>query len=564
MGKKKSKRRASNLNETTVQYDGVVENKESRLPNETEDVGMASNSCDVTVRVVTKKIKWWEKIIYCLAKNILEQKEQQIDHLNDELFKLKEEYNILEKKYNDLSTDIPNREIEEKNKGREIEKQDLLNSLKSLFTETKESMTIEDALRQITEALKRYKAESLDARKGIDSMQNAINEAKAQRVQYEREANAFKSKFDEVSKRIAEIEGTDKGELVVRIEQTQASLVEQQNLVVERDKQIGEFKIAKTKAEDLIVSLQRDLNEERTAHRVTKEECHTKVDELKAIHRSVLETKDKEYAEKVCKLKDEHQTEINKAKMDFIKELRKTEEVYRDELKKKEDALNRTINTQNNTIATLEGKLQLEANLLRSEAEKAAERLYTFLKGNEIMVACSDDYKEKVEEKLQDVIYEAKQMYQVIKEISQVKTPSEWVGALTKYFISQIEENTSLLNRILKYYAMSNVPFMLDAERKNGIYFVRNNMTQAYRDIVPLLFQCGITPIIPFAFVETKDEGLYEVAGQFNDIESFCPGNMSEHINHIERSSKDLADVITGIIRVGYVIKNEKAQIITQ
>jgi hypothetical protein len=82
-----------------------------------------------------------------------------------------------------------------------------------------------------------------------------------------------------------------------------------------------------------------------------------------------------------------------------------------------------------------------------------------------------------------------------------------------------------------------------------------------------LLAQCGIIPIIPSAFVENKDEGMYEVAGQFNDIESFCPGNMSEHIGHIERGTDGLSGVIIGITRVGYIIRNKKiikAQVITQ
>lgn len=627
MSKKKSKGGTFNSKETLqpVQHNDVAERKSEVLetqkkqtpqtPTEEEGANVASVSDDSTAETGAKKLKWWEKIGCRLAKNSLERKELRIKTLEDESKEQKEQITTLDATVKNLKGEITSRdaqlakaEIKAKKEGRESEVQNLLNKLTSQFDEAKDAMTIEDALRQIISALERYKAEISGAKRDTESVkQNAIDEANAKKVQYvnkfnalkvklEEETNALKTEltkkaevqkveadrqmlkaqqlFDEASKRIADIETTDKGELVLKLEQTQASLTEQQNLVAERDKQIGVLEIAKSKAEEQIASLQKDLKNERDAHKATKDECRTKVDGLKVTHMSDLEAKDKAHAEKVSKLNDEHQVEIGKIKVDHGEELKKKDDIHRAEMEKEqaitktiENALNETISTQKDSIAGLESKLQAETDLLRIEAEQTAERLFDFLKKNEIMVACDEDYKDKVEEKLHDVVYEAKRMNQAIKDMPQAKTPSEWIDTLTEYLVSQIDENTSLLNRVLKYYAMSNVPFMLDAERENGIYFVRKSMTQVYNDVVSLLAQCGITPIIPSAFVENKDEGQYEVAGQFNDIESFCPGNMSEHIDHIERSIGGLAGVIIGITRVGYVIKNEKvikAQVIIQ
>ena len=603
--------------------------------NNEEDADIKSASQELFGKTETKKMKWWERIGCRLAKKIFNENEMQIKKLEEKKNELNETINNLEEnikklvgeitskneEFEKLRNSIPIKEEEAQKRGREEAVNNLFSALKQKFDVARNAMNNEEALREICRQIESLKDELKTTKSKVEGAQkSAINDAESARKQYEKDKTDFKNKLekekkdfedklqkeaqekideakkqeenaqnqmkeaerktaeaqqrsDDADKRIAEIEATEKGELVIKLEQTENSLKDNQELVSKRDKQIEQLEEEKAKAIERINLLEKDLKKEKELHTATKKEWSEKVDGLKAEHKDNLKVKEKEHADNIKNLKDEHQTNINNIKANHDEELKMKDNAHRTEIEKeqakakvKEEELKDIISAHKSSIENLEFKLQAEADILRTEAEQATQHLFEFLKDNEIMVACDDDYKDKVEEKLQDVVYEAKQMCQLVKDMPKVQSPSEWIKNLTDYFVGQIDKNTSLLNRLLKYYAMSNVPFMLDAERENGIYFIRKNISQAYDLMASLLAQCGIIPIIPSAFVENKDEGMYEVAGQFNDIESFCPGNMSEHIGHIERGTDGLSGVIIGITRVGYIIKNEKiikAQVIT-
>lgn len=614
----------------------LVYDKEEESPQKTETTDTDKKSEEKKMSAKSKKIKWWDKLVCRMAKKHLKEKDMQIenlektnndlsstiDTLEEQIAKLQVEITSQKDKFEELNASLPSREEKAKQVGKKEAEGNLLEALKQRFVVARDTMNYEEALRLICNqieklndnlktanrdvesairdasndadyARKRYEKEAAELKKKLEQenenikkrlendAQEKINEANAQKKNAEEQIKEAAQKTaeaqqrsDDADKRVAEIEATDKGELVVKLEQAEASLNENNALLAERYRLIKQLQTEKAKAKERIESLESDLVKEKDSHNATKKEWRDNVDGMKASHRSELKTKDEEYADNIKNIKEGHQTEINNIKASHNEVLREKDDIHRSEIEKeqakakaKENELNDVIGTQKDVIRGLENKLQTEANMLRTEAELTSQRLFEFLKENEIMAACDDGYKDNVEEKLQDIVYEAKQMCQAIKDMPQAKTPSEWINTLTEYFESQIDKNTSLINRVLKFYAMSNVPFMLDSERDNGIYFVRKNMNQAYDYIASLLAQCGIIPIIPSAFVENKDEGLYEVEGQFNDIESFCPGNMSQHVEYVERSSDGLSGIIVGITRVGYIIKNEKvikAQVIAQ
>lgn len=522
----------------------------------------------------------------------------QIDTLKSEIKDLKE-------------TQLP----QSKSDGKNEENKAILEKIKSKFIDLKDVMTIDEALKKIIEAIENYKQKVSEADDNVKQQKNALNseyekkkkeleesnskrrkeldtefkqkeeflqkqfDSKIKEVEYQQKVaekayNEAKSLSDSAEQRIKEIEASDKGVLTTKLEQIQGELNDSSNQVTTLNTQIDDLNSEINNYKKQISSLQSKLTDEQKAHQKTKETNKTEREQLKVSHKSELKDKEIEYQNRISQLKDEHQNELANINDAHQKELKKKDEDHLSEITQekqkaedRETKLKDVISSQKSSISELEEKLQIESDLLRNEAVQIAETLCQFLKDNEIMAACDDDYKDKVEEKLQDVVYEAEQMYQAIKGLPQAKTPSEWVETLTKLLTQQMEENTSLLNRVLKYYAMSNVPFMIDSERGNGIYFIRKHMSQAYDYINSILAQCGIVPIIPAAFVENKDEGHYEVEGQFNDIESFCPGNMSEHLEHVERSSQSQSDMIIGITRVGYIIKNKqiiKAQVITK
>lgn len=548
-----------------------------------------------------------------------EQNSETIDELKKQIEDKDKEANEHTEKIQQLQNDNKKLKDEElpnsKTSGKQEENKAILEKIKSKFIDLKDVMTIDEALKKIIEAIENYKKKVSEADDNVKQQKNALNseyekkkkeleesnskrrkeldtefkqkeevlkkqfDSKFKEVEYQQKVaekayNEAKSLSDSAEQRIKEIEASDKGVLTTKLEQIQGELNDSSNQVTTLNTQIDDLNSEINNYKKQISSLQSKLTDEQKAHQKTKETNKTEREQLNVSHKAKLKEKENEYQSKVGQLKDEHQNELANINDAHQKELKKKDEDHLSEITQekqkaedRETKLKDVISSQKSSISELETKLQIESDLLRNEAVQIAETLCQFLKDNEIMAACDDDYKDKVEEKLQDVVYEAEQMYQAIKGLPQAKTPSEWVETLTKLLTQQMEENTSLLNRVLKYYAMSNVPFMIDSERGNGIYFIRKHMSQAYDYINSILAQCGIVPIIPAAFVENKDEGHYEVEGQFNDIESFCPGNMSEHLEHIERSSQSQSDMIIGITRVGYIIKNKKiikAQVITK
>ena len=548
-----------------------------------------------------------------------EQNSETIDELKKQIEDKDKEANAHLEKIQQLQNDNKKLKDEElpnsKTRGKQEENKAILEKIKSKFIDLKDVMTIDEALKKIIEAIENYKKKVSEADDNVKQQKNALNseyekkkkeleesnskrrkeldtefkqkeefltkqfDSKFKEVEYQQKVaekayNEAKSLSDSAEQRIKEIEASDKGVLTTKLEQIQGELNDSSNQVTTLNTQIDDLNSEINNYKKQISSLQSKLTDEQKAHQKTKETNKTEREQLNVSHKAKLKEKENEYQSKVGQLKDEHQNELANINDAHQNELKKKDEDHLSEITQekqkaedRETKLKEVISSQKSSISELEKKLQIESDLLRNEAVQIAETLCQFLKDNEIMAACDDDYKDKVEEKLQDVIYEAEQMYQAIKGLPQAKTPSEWVETLTKLLTQQMEENTSLLNRVLKYYAMSNVPFMIDSERGNGIYFIRKHMSQAYDYINSILAQCGIVPIIPAAFVENKDEGHYEVEGQFNDIESFCPGNMSEHLEHIERSSQSQSDMIIGITRVGYIIKNKKiikAQVITK
>lgn len=548
-----------------------------------------------------------------------EQNSETIDELKKQIEDKDKEANEHTEKIQQLQNDNKKLKDEElpnsKTSGKQEENKAILEKIKSKFIDLKDVMTIDEALKKIIEAIENYKKKVSEADDNVKQQKNALNseyekkkkeleesnskrrkeldtefkqkeevlkkqfDSKFKEVEYQQKVaekayNEAKSLSDSAEQRIKEIEASDKGVLTTKLEQIQGELNDSSNQVTTLNTQIDDLNSEINNYKKQISSLQSKLTDEQKAHQKTKETNKTEREQLNVSHKAKLKEKENEYQSKVGQLKDEHQNELANINDAHQKELKKKDEDHLSEITQekqkaedRETKLKDVISSQKSSISELETKLQIESDLLRNEAVQITETLCQFLKDNEIMAACNDDYKDKVEEKLQDVVYEAEQMYQAIKGLPQTKTPSEWVETLTKLLTQQMEENTSLLNRVLKYYAMSNVPFMIDSERGNGIYFIRKHMSQAYDYINSILAQCGIVPIIPAAFVENKDEGHYEVEGQFNDIESFCPGNMSEHLEHIERSSQSQSDMIIGITRVGYIIKNKKiikAQVITK
>lgn len=488
----------------------------------------------------------FERIGCKLAKRYVEMLQQQIEdikaensekttQLNSELEDKKQKLADFKKETEQLKGSIAqlNKELFDKNdsfkaKTEELEKKskekkdEILKNIKSKFKDIiTDAMTIEEALEKISQALDDYKSKYTTAQSEIKSVKE-IEKESARRLK-------------EAEQRVTDIESSDNGLLTIELEKTKEKHEEEK----------------------------KELN---TRHNET-------LDKLKQEHKDELDKQDATHQVEIGKIKEENKRNIDRINSDNAEKLkqcneecsRKISEIQQ-EASNKERKLNEKLSEKQKTIGELETLLKNESEKHREKTIGVITKLHAFLKNNEVMAACCDEYRDKVEEKLRDLTFNSEEMMNEVIQLPQPKTPSEWDATLKSYVTDRIEENTSLINILLKYYVLSSLPFMIDAERDNGLYFIRKNIKEAHDYVIAILGQCNITPILPSLFVENINEGLYEVEGQFNDVESFCPGSINEHIEHIERSSEGLNNIIIGVARVGYLIGSEKiikAQVLT-
>ena len=568
-----------------------VENKEPEKSNkEGKKTGQADINNNSNASKNKTSLSFLERIGCMLAKKYIRRLEQQMDEVKEdnknELFKLESEYKRKEEDLNDKirtlkeeneklskKIDAVRTEKEDLTKAKEnLEKENLekekqyqekdqkakdeldgiLTDIQRIFKDIKtDGMTIEEALKKIAGVLEEYKDK-------VKSAQDEVKSVKERNEKAEKELNDAKQ-------RVTDIESSDKGALTLELENVRSTLDEKIALLADKDKEIGNLAKEKETADDKVKEICGQLDDEKKAHEDAVQKHKEESDELKNKHKEEIDSVIRQHKDKLAEQEQSHKAEVEKINNENAEKLRRKDEICDEKIASvraaaeiKEKELNARIEAKDNTIAELNTILKSESDSIRNRTIEVANNLHSFLIDNEVMVACCDEYRDKVEDKLQDLIFNSGEMIKEISQLPQAATPSQWEATLQTYIVERIEENTSLINILLKYYTMSNVPFMIDAERDNGIYFVRKNIKEAYDAVVTILRQCNITPILPSLFVENISEGLYEAEGQFNDIESFCPGSINEHIEHIERSSEGLNNIIIGVTRVGYLIGNEK------
>lgn len=514
------------------------------------------------------KITQLEDEIDRLKKNLsdIEKKRQnEISRHDEQERKLLDEIGQKEREKEDLKEELQKSAKAEKNSN--IEEQ-FFNKLTSRFAKLVEkNMTIDEAFNIISQKIAELERKCKDAALKIEEQENAIRK---DRETAERKKADLEKQLKDAEEHIHQMESSEKGELLKQIENYKRQLEEKENSINTLQSDINQVKTVNEK-----------LNEEKACLKSQLEESKEKYTKSKTSH-----------TEEMAKLKDDHQKEISKLKnanLDDMKKMKaeheeivqkltekhnEEEEMLKKQYDQEKDALNSVhkeemnnvqagfemvkkklndaIDGRNQTIQSLNEKLKSECHIIRHTSVEAVNNLFETLKANDVMAACSDDYIGKVEEKNQELLVGSKKLRNRINELPFVDTPSEWTALLSQIIYELLDDNSSVICKLLKYYALSNVPCMIDDKRDEGIYFIKKNISNAYNSLAVLLAQCYIAPIIPAIFVENVHEGEYEVEGSFNDVEAFCPGSINEHIEHIERDSDGLEGIIVGVTKVGY------------
>ena len=563
-------------------FDAIKKEKDE-LKTELDQLKGEKLECDNQLKELRSKNENFESEIKTCKdeKNALQtqlsSKDSEQEELNKQLTERKNEIESLNSSIS--SKDIEINELKKTNCSAEATKADtereLFKKLRNQFSYiiTKD-MTTDEALTIIYNK--------------IESLKSAVANAESEKETAIQNENAIKSSFEEAQKqkkeaedRAKQIESSDVGQLVQKVanfeKKSESQICEIETLKAYKikadediarltdDKKTLENQLENSKKENVafenkhkedITTLKQKHQEEITKLRnenndmlnKMKGEHEAAVLKLKVKHKEEEDALKKQNEEEKERLVSDHKEEINKIEAAHKEESSKMQADF----KNKEDKLNVEIKSKNESIQSLRDKMKSECESLRRSTEEAANNLFETLKANDVMNACGDDYIDKVEEKNQELLVGAKKLRTKICELPTTETPSEWTKQLSKVVCELFEDNSSIICKLLKYYAMSNVPCMIDNKREEGVCFIRKNISKAYSSLTILLSQCDITPIIPAIFVENIHESEYEVEGSFNDIESFCPGSINEHIEHIERDSDGLDGIIVGVTKVGF------------
>ena len=530
--------------------------------------------------------------IYKEEKDVLQAqlsgKDSELKRMNDELHELRNKLDrqltennnkIISLNSSINSKDEEINELKRINRSAEATKDDterkLFNTLRNQFSSiiTKD-MTTDEALFIIYNKIESLKSDVANAE---SEKKTAIQNENDIRSSLE-EAQRLKTDAEE---RVKQIESSDAGQLVQKVayleEKSESQVGEIETLragTIKAEEDIARLTDEKETLENQLEDSKKEnvalTNKHKEDISTLNQEHQAEILKLRDENRDKLNNMKREHEEAVLKLKEKHKEEEDTLKKqneeekerlvsDHKEEINKIEAAHKEEsskmqadFKNKEDELNVEIQSKNESIQSLRDKMKSECESLRKTSEEAANNLFETLKANEVMNACSDDYTDKVEEKNQELLVSAKKLRTKICELPTTETPSEWTKQLSKVVYELFEDNSSIICKLLKYYAMSNVPCMIDNKREEGVCFIRKNISKAYSSLTILLSQCDITPIIPAIFVENIHESEYEVEGSFNDIESFCPGSINEHIEHIERDSDGLDGIIVGVTKVGF------------
>ena len=563
-------------------FDAIKKEKDE-LKTELDQLKSEKQECDKQLEDLRSKNENQEGEIETCKKEKdalqtqLSRKDSELTELNKQLTERKNEIESLNSSISSKDEEI--NELKKTNCSAEATKADterelfkkLRNQFSSIITK---DMTTDEALTIIYNK--------------IESLKNVVANAESEKERAIQKENAIKSSFEEVKKqkkeaedRAKQIESSDAGQLVQKVanleKKSESQIDEIEKLKADKikaDEDIARLTDDKKTLENQLENSEKENvafeNKHKEEIATLKQKHQEEITKLCKENGDMLNEMKEEHVAAVLKLKEKHekkedalkkQNEEEKERLvsDHKEEINKIEAAHKEEsfmmqadFKNVKEKLNVEIKSKNDFIQSLRDKMKSECESLRRTSEEAANNLFETLKANDVMNACGDDYIDKVEEKNQELLVGAKKLRTKICELPTTETPSEWTKQLSKVVCELFEDNSSIICKLLKYYAMSNVPCMIDNKREEGVCFIRKNISKAYSSLTILLSQCDITPIIPAIFVENIHESEYEVEGSFNDIESFCPGSINEHIEHIERDSDGLDGIIVGVTKVGF------------
>lgn len=176
------------------------------------------------------------------------------------------------------------------------------------------------------------------------------------------------------------------------------------------------------------------------------------------------------------------------------------------------------------------------------------------------MLPCSNDYESTCEdiekrlgEELADIVKRLKG-YEAEPGTNPAEIKHHIQDLLTKF----LQDEYSPIDKVCRYYAYSQMAYMTDTSREEGIRFNRRNIGDLFASINNLYIYFGIRFDIPTLFVMSVDEGHFnDLTGQniYGDLDNLLP-NSRNRFDKIDSESKP-QKAIVDIVKVGYSLDGE-------
>lgn len=228
-----------------------------------------------------------------------------------------------------------------------------------------------------------------------------------------------------------------------------------------------------------------------------------------------------------------------------------------------------TLTTDNESI---KHQLDEKADFIRAERDGFAQEMMSLAKNLSEAAAkdflgCCDDAFEGNRISLQEkVLKPIRALERKMKEVNPGSYASrdELAAAYHSLIKSQFDE-ASGLTRIAQWYAYSQVAFMVDKDRSDGLFIRQREIRDIYGQAVKLMGNVGIEYCLPALYAErlSEDSPYDDVTGRRQlNIEYMCPTARShkENIDCIDSSQ-----VIIDVVEVGFTDSkgnNKKSQVI--
>lgn len=458
--------------------------------------------------------------------------------------------------------------------GKKDGKMGILKNIKSLFS-------------------KIIKGNDMTTDEALDKIAKELHRVTAQLATVTQEKNSLQGEKETAEAKVKEMELLDAVKLKEQLELANAEKKDLSSKLLESE---GREKVLEQQRKDLNKSIEdlksshlTDLEKKESELRKVKEKYTEEISTLKAAHSEKIGVLEKNHKKTVEKLEETHQQAIAKKDTE-IQELKDAYKAEKEDLVKahnqqlnelstchlqeikdlneqheaKENGLiseyTKALNLKEQEVASERDAKQQFANTLYAETEEArrktlnlAARLVDIASAEDAILPCSDDFINAAHSKSIELRQGTKALLAILNDLPMGDTPTAWTASVTRVMTEQLCDSVSVVNRIVKYYCLSTLPFLIDSQREDGMYFLRKQTKAMYTILSEILAQCGITLLLPTLFSESITDGDYDTENTFNDVETFCPGSIRQHTEYVERSD---ASLIVGVSRIGYTLPN--------